>query len=272
MKYTQHFPASFLLLQQEGYLISSCLATGLTELRAANVHNKGAFYSALFNLSVGIERLLKSVVIMDHMLKNSLSAPSKKQLKRYGHDISELYDTAISIANNRNVQLPTRVKIGSLNQEILTLLSNFAQTTRFHNLDALNSAQTGEDPLAHWGKIILSILKQDVSVRQRNKILAQANMVAKEIDDTSITIMQGLDQLPISTEEALSLPGLHDQAVKHAVLRILTILLPVRELVSSLSHEAYSFGDAQAPFPQMQEFIEWLCDDRQYVLRKKKWP
>ena len=69
------FPPSYLLLQQEGYLISSSLTTGLTELRAAHVHNKGAFYTALFNLSVGFERLLKAIVIIDHMLDNGLAVP-----------------------------------------------------------------------------------------------------------------------------------------------------------------------------------------------------
>jgi len=69
------FPKSFVLLQQEGYLISSCLSMGLTELRSANVHNKGSFYSSLFNLSVGIERLLKAIVIIEHMLNKNLSVP-----------------------------------------------------------------------------------------------------------------------------------------------------------------------------------------------------
>ncbi len=95
MEYDHNFPPSFLLLQQEGHLISSCLTNGLTELRAANVHNKGAFYSALFNLSVGIERLLKAIVIIEHMLNNNLSVPNKRQLKRYGHNIVELYDTGV---------------------------------------------------------------------------------------------------------------------------------------------------------------------------------
>jgi len=271
MNYNLKSP-SFLLLQQEGHLISSCLATGLTELRSANVHNKGAFYSALFNLSVGMERLLKATIIIEHMLKNNLSVPTKKQLKGYGHNIVELYDECVSISKNRRVQLPIRSSLNSVNQDILKLLSEFAQTTRYHNLDALNGSQRKKDPLEHWGEIMMIILSQDVTERQRNKILAQANMVAKAIDDISITIMQGLDKRPLSTEEALALPGLHDQAVKYAVLRIISMISPIRDLISKLSHEAYGLGVSEPPFSQMQEFLEWVCDDRQYVLKKKKWP
>lgn len=236
------------------------------------MHNKGDFYSALFNLSVGIERLLKAIVIIDHMLKNSLSVPSKKQLQGYGHNIVDLYDSAVLIASNRNVKLPSCDALDNINQEILNLLSTFALTTRYHNLNALSSAYTAKDPLANWSEIIESILNQDVTEKQRTRILSQAGAVAKAIDSISITIMHGLNQRPLSTDEALALPSLHDQAAKYAVLRVLIILSPIRDLISTLSHKAYDIGVSVPPFPQMQEFLDWICDERKYVLRKKKWP
>ncbi|MDT8385196.1 MAG: hypothetical protein RRB22_12350 [Gammaproteobacteria bacterium] len=272
MNYNAQFPPSFHFLQQEAYLLRSCLTTGLTELRSANVHNKGAFYSALFNLSVGVERLLKAIVIMEHMLKNSLSVPTKKQLKGYGHNITDLYDECVKISNTYSGNLPSRNSLDNINQELIGLLSDFAQTTRYHNLDALSAQQSGKDPLEHWGEIILLILGQDVPEKQRNKILGEAKLIADAISAISITIMHGLDKQPLSTEEALALPGLHDQAVKFAVYRIICILSPLRDLISTLSHEAYDLGLAEPPFPQMQEFLDWVWDDRQYVLRKKKWP
>ena len=152
------FPSSFLLLQQEGYLISSCLGTGLTELRNAHVHNKGAFYTALLNLSIGIERLLKAIVIIDHMLNKSLSVPTKKQLKSYGHSIVCLYNTCETIGIKRQCPIPSHTHLNAINQDILLLISDFACTTRYHNLDALSSTQNSLDPLVHWGQIILAIL------------------------------------------------------------------------------------------------------------------
>lgn len=272
MTNTKIFPPSFLLLQQEGYLISSCLSIGLTELRTANVQNKGAFYSSLLNLSVGFERLLKAIIIIDHMLHNNLSVPTKKQLQAYGHNISELYDTCEKIATGRNTSLPSRMQLNKINQELLVLLSDFARTTRYHNLDALSSSHNGTDPLAHWGEIIFAILNQDVTQNQKQKIFAQANIVASAIDDMSTTLMHGLDKQPLSILEVFSLPGLHQQAVKYAVLRLVNILTPLRDLISLVSHEAYNLGLSVPPFPQMQQFLSWLWDDRQYVLRKKKWP
>ena len=206
------------------------------------------------------------------MLDNDLSVPTKKQLKNYGHNIVELYDECVKISASNSATLPARNLLNHIKQEILRLLSNFAQTTRYHNLDALSAQQAGKDPLEHWGEIILLILKQDVTQRQRDKVLGQARMVANAVDDISITIMPGLNKQPLTTEEALALPGLHDQAVKYAVLHLINMLSPMRDLISTLSHLAYCLGVSQPPFPQMQEFLAWIWADRQYVLRKKKWP
>jgi hypothetical protein len=265
------FSPSFLLLQQEGYLISSSLSTGLTELRAAHVHNKGAFYTALFNLSVGFERLLKSILIIDHMLDNGLAVPTKKQLQARGHNIADLYDECDRIGIKRQSHIPNRAQLDAIDQELLLLLSDFARVTRYHNLDALSTSQSGADPLAKWGQLIIAILGHDVPQMQKDKIFNQANVVATAIDDVSITLMHGLDQSPLTTAEALSLPGLHEQAVRFAVLRLVKILSPIRDLLAHVSHEAYGLGPVPA-FPQMHEFLHWLWDDRQYVLRKKRWP
>jgi hypothetical protein len=266
------FSAIFLLLEQEGFLISSCLGSGLTDLRSAHVHNKGAFYSSLFNLSIGIERLLKALVIIEHMATNNLSVPTKKQLKSYGHNIEELYDQCVTIADARGVAVPARNSLNPIQKEIISLLSDFAQTTRYHNLDALTPSHVGRDPLDHWGQIVTAILEKDVPKSQKEKILSQSNLVASAIDDITVTIMHGLDKTPLSTEEALALPGLHDQAAKYAVLQVVEMLAPLRELTSELSHLAYTLNTTEPVFPQMQEFIQWLWDDRQYVLRKKRWP
>lgn len=265
------FPPSFLLLQQEGYLISSTLSIGLTELRAAHIHNKGAFYTALLNLSVGFERLLKSIVIIDHMLENRLAVPTKKQLRARGHHIAELYDECERIGAKRNSSIPSRSKLDAIDQQLLLLLSDFALVTRYHNLDALSASQNGADPLARWGQLMIAILDHDVSQRQKDRILGRASVVATVIEDDTISLMHGLDQSPLTTADALALPGLHEQAVRFVVLRLVSILSPLRDLLAAVSREAYGLGQVPA-FPQMHEFLGWLWNDRQYVLRKKKWP
>lgn len=269
---TPQFPPSFVLLQQEGFLISSTLALGLTELRAAHVQNKGAFYSALLNLSVGFERLLKAIVIIDHMLKNKLSAPSKKELQRRGHNVSELCHECAKIAVERGEQPVEWASLDSIDQALLTLLSDFAKVTRYHNLDALSASQSGSDPLGEWGRIIIQILCEDATPREKDKVVAHGAFVSQAIDDMTTTIMHGLDQAPLDTFQALTLPGLHQCAVKYAVYRLVRIIARYREIIGALSTEAYSLRLDEPPFPQMNEFLKWAWEDRAYALRKKRWP
>ena len=139
-------------------------------------------------------------------MNNNLSAPSTNQLKGYGHNIIELYSTASSIATKRNVQFPIFGSLNAINQDLLRLLSDFAQTTRYHNLDSLSTNQAGKDPLRHWGEIILAILKQDVTEKQRHKILNQAGVISNLIEDNTIVLMHGLDQQPLSVVDSLALP------------------------------------------------------------------
>ena len=56
------------------------------------VHNMAAPYGSLFNLSIALEWLLKAILIMNFMVKNSLRMPSMAQLKGFGHDILGIYD------------------------------------------------------------------------------------------------------------------------------------------------------------------------------------
>jgi hypothetical protein len=266
------FPTSFLLLQQEGYLIRACLATGLTELRGAHVHNKGGFYAALFNLAVGTERMLKATIIIDHMLKNRLSVPTRRQLKDYGHDIHGLYNSCIAIASAEPRKLQPLTDLDANTREIVRLLSDFAQRTRYHNLDALSSSSNAKDPLAHWNEILLAILKSDVSSRRTKKIVATSAASASAMSDSTMTVMHGLDRQALTTEQALTLPHLHDEAIKYAVLYLMKFLSPIRDLISDLSHKGYTLGLPVPPFPQMQEFLDWISNDRAYVLRKRRWP
>lgn len=56
----------------------SSLLGGLTSLRNANIDEvyRGLFYSGLFELTTGFERLMKIVLILDHQLKNNLKNPT----------------------------------------------------------------------------------------------------------------------------------------------------------------------------------------------------
>jgi len=99
-------------------------------------------YRLFFNLSVGIERSLKAIVIIDHMLTNQLAVPNKNQLQGYGHNVVDLYDVCVTIGTTRRSVVPNRSQLDAIDQELLRLISDFARVTRYHNLDALDAQRT----------------------------------------------------------------------------------------------------------------------------------
>jgi hypothetical protein len=261
----------FVLLQQEGHLISSSLAAGLTKLRASNVHDKGSCYSSLFNLSIGIERLMKVVVIIDHMLVHDLSVPTRRELKARGHNIAELYDECKQVGDRYGRTVPSRDQLDPIDSLLLNLVSDFALGARYHNLDSLSSSQNNQDPLNRLNAILIKIFEQDVPVRRRDVIHMNARISSELLGDIAITIMHGLDQQSLTTSQALELPGIHIEAARHAVLRVIRLIIPIKGVVEKLDLRAYGSGSTPA-YPQMHEFIDWLWDDRAFVMRKKRWP
>lgn len=271
MSRSSNFPDSFILLQQEGHLIHTCLSDGLTKLRAAHVHNKGELYAALFNLSIGTERLLKAVLIMHHMLGNNLAVPTKSQLKGFGHNLINLYTTCAEISINERSYVPPLSTLQPITRDVLQLLSDFAQTTRYHNLDALSTSSTSIDPLRQFDEIVRSVLISDVPPRTVQKIIESRSKIAAALSDISMILAQGLDGSDLTLEQGFVFPALHEQAVRHLVLRVVQFLTPIKDIIDNLSRMGYNYGPVP-PFPQMHEFIEFLWDDRKYVLSKKKWP
>lgn len=272
MPASQHYTKSFILLQQEGHLFSSCLATGLTQLRRAHTGNKGEFYGALFNLSIGTERLLKSILIMDHMLTNYFSPPSRKQLKAYGHDLIDLYDACAEVSTRFKNNVPISNNLEPITLEILKLLSDFAESMRYHNLDALSNASPGIDPLKQIGSILKKILQTDGNPKIIQKIKNEGKIISKLLEEGSIVRAQGLEGQDMSLSEIYIEPNLHEHATKYAVLRITQLIDPLRELIRDISHQAQSSKTRLAEIPYMHEFLSWMSCEPRYTLNKKQWP
>jgi len=132
------FADSFVLLQQEGYLIRTSLAQGLTALRNANLSDKGQYYAAFFGLSIGIERLLKVILILDHTARNSLNAPPtsalKRQAGRTGHDLTALFVAAQALQSSRDPHPLAFMRPQTLEHDILTMLKSHDVTGLQHTL------------------------------------------------------------------------------------------------------------------------------------------
>lgn len=132
-------------LEQEAQLAQSLLTSGLQEIANADFYDysKGKFYGGAFQLSIGLERLFKLTVTLDHMLKNNFQAPTSKQLKFYGHNLIELYQQLITIHGREHDDVFLK---GTDEFNTIEILSEFAKGTRYYNLDRLHESSKDLSP------------------------------------------------------------------------------------------------------------------------------
>ncbi|MBK1644452.1 hypothetical protein CKO25_07245 [Thiocapsa imhoffii] len=136
-------------------LAQACLCNGLTALRRANLGDKkGLFYSAFFELSIGLERVLKLVLklvlILDHMARNQLVPPDSKTVEDYGHKLRALFDAAKAVCAARNVTALDGFQSDSLPIEILGFLDTFAHPGgRYSNINKLTGHRHQASGIRH---------------------------------------------------------------------------------------------------------------------------
>lgn len=133
---------------------ADALAAGLTSLRAANILERGRYYCGLHLVSIGLERLLKLILLLNYEDSHGNLPPDRKYLKDQGHRIVELMAAVRRINQERGFGVKETALDDTLAAVILNNLSDFATFARYHNLDSLCATPPPDDvePLARWGR------------------------------------------------------------------------------------------------------------------------
>lgn len=269
------FSTKFVLLQQEAYLARGSLSVGLTQLRNAAFPDKATFYSGFFNTAIALERVMKLIVVTDHMIRNSYTTPTKAQLKAYGHDLVSLYTSCVTAAATHGVNNVTMPQPLTPEREILEFFSEFATHARYYNLDALSTLpQNYAEPLARWERVLNSVLATDAPPSKVNELRAQASALHSVMKDSIHAIQHGMDGSLLPLEQVFSLPMMHSLATPYAMVRLFNILTPLLETVSKLGHIGF-YGSPRTSGPHvpvLSEFFVHFGGSAAEIRRKKRWP
>ncbi|PSU73293.1 hypothetical protein C9J22_04995 [Photobacterium phosphoreum] len=266
------FEEEYRLLSQEGHLTKSSLLAGLDSIRRANIDDQGRgfFYSGLFELSIGFERLMKIVVVLQHKLENDNLNPTNKQLRAYGHNILDLYKASCSIANKHNVEM----KSSDDQQQILEVLSLFGTGSRYYNLDQITESPRHEDPLKMWSEVINSHI-WGLKYSTRQKLEANAFRYTDKMNMASSWYPgRNIDGELMMMSEFHYLYHATEKANFHIVWTLVSLLSPFYSLLSKLSHELHNLAELQGvkqTVPYMYEFFSFFLAPKNLVLKRKKW-
>ena len=269
------FDPKFVLLQQEAYLAHGSLSAGFTALRNATFPNKANFYLGFFNTSIAFERIMKLIIITDHMLQNSFQPPNKVVLKRYGHDLVSLYGSCVSVATRMNISNVSVPASDSIENKILVFLSNFADGSRYHNLDSISSITNNRnDPLALWDEILKSILYSDVPKKKLNIELQKATQLSLLMACKVHAIQHGMDGKLLSTSQVFEFPAIHKLAVPYSMIRLFNLLTPLLKTLNELGQKGHyaSVSTASPSVPLFSDFFVHFGGTPSQIRKKKRWP
>lgn len=259
--------------------MQGCFKFSLSALRTGSSAERGPFYVAFFNYAIGLERLLKVLLLLDYWCRDR-RFPSNTELKQHGgrsgHDIEMLHTTVDGLFTRYGVERTKEFEPDDIDRELLRFLSDFAKSSRYFNLDTLAGTAKNADPLAAWEALLDDVYESDVPelkrVSNEEQLDAVVEMTEAHVIHIPSTSMGGEPQsyreLCQDHEKiALVLPEMSWRLVKNLV-PLKDLLIAVRERVHE--DDAQRSSDASVPF--MEEFLDFVCGDKQVILTSEDWP
>ena len=152
-------------IRQEAMLVRQLIGAGATAIGQANYANKkGEYYRAFFELSVGMERLAKLILVVDYALTHAGKLPDEKHVRQFGHDLKSLFAVVEQVSTTRALKLDYPRPSDAVATAIIENLDAFADAKRgrYANFGALANPQTAQhEPIAKWWTGVAEAILQD---------------------------------------------------------------------------------------------------------------
>jgi len=267
------FSETFVALLKEAQFTKEMLGSGATQIRNANYATKGIYFQSFTSLSTGLERIGKLCLMLDYYLDTHGQFPDVIYLKNeIGHNISLIYSKSLRVIQKRSVSLEYLPDLsGEIHQNVLSILSTFAQGDRYSNIDLLARNPRRSDPVANWfEKVDQLLFDRHVTVNKKARI--EANALAADRLLGSFTRVRHLSET--NSEITNVYDGSYRTGMQLAVapLRQLFVLQILRfwvELSWHLEHQARRAGSEDIPF--LGEIFAPFYNSDSYFRTRKTW-
>lgn len=272
------FSRTFTLLQQEGHLARTSLLSGIDLLLKANLDERkvGNFYSAFFQLTIGLERILKLVIITNHMLENNYKPPTDDELrKKYGHNLKTTYLYALSVRNKWGHEKVSIPATNSIEDKTLNFLEKFANKARYYNLRELNNTTADHGPLGEWYAICKKVAEADIGYAKLEKA---AQQIMHQLDQAGLVGYSprlGFDGHPMTLFDDYWRMHLIQKTAPHLVWKIVQFIRPLYNALNYIAHEAMEFEEKNQlklpVIPHLYEFFVFSLATKPDTMRRKAW-
>lgn len=248
------------LISKEAGLAATCLEQGLTALRKANFAQKWNYYQAFFLLSIGVERLLKLTIITWYRVEEN-KLPTNGELKSYGHNIENMYFKLLEKIDPNN----KFIEKDSLYISILQFLTEYAKTSRYHNLDRLSGVESSIDPIHQWHVIQKEILSRHANIKPISN--GEKYIINQMSSFASVMHTDEADE-PINDLLYFYLEGKNIDLVQgYSVFYVFQVISHMSKLLLQISNKVYMMPDIKEFFPQFM----FDSMNKAEIIRKKDW-
>lgn len=258
-------------MAQEGHLASSSLLSGFEALAKIDYDRQGTVYNTLFALSVGLERMMKIAVVLDHKATHDLANPTDKQLRALGHSITDLYATVRSAGEARGIKDGWCTE-GSDHHDMLAALAEFAVASRYYNFDQLTKGTEKLDPLIRWFRVHLDIAETVLPNWRLERFMSRARTFCEDRG------YLGWEWGPLGRIE-LTIDVNYQVVIAnatrgHCVWTIIQIIRPIYRLIDRLTDDVQQMETTKgvaSTVPYMTEFFPFCLASREAAIRRKAW-
>ncbi|MGG7670860.1 hypothetical protein [Pseudomonas sp. WC2] len=272
------FSRTFTLLQQEGHLARASLLLGMDLLLKSNLDERsiGNFYSAFFQLTIGFERILKLIVIANHMLENNYNSLTDGELrKKYGHNIKTTYLHVLSMRDKWDADSSIPPCSGSVDDNILDFLEKFANKARYYNLSELNNITADRGPLGDWYSICKKVAYTEIGLVKLNK---DSERVMHQMDQAGLVGYSArfdFDGHPMTLFDDYWRMHLIRKVAPHLVWKLVQFITPLYEIFRYIAYEAMCYENSKKlklpVIPHLYEFFVFSLSTKRDALRRKTW-
>jgi hypothetical protein len=259
-------------LLREGAIAAQLIGSGITTLRRAASARPGLLVSAFFNLSIGLERIGKLVVVMDHYVASRWKFPDDSKLRGLHHDLEAVFAAVREISTRRfHSSLQSPVPNDPIHQAILFTLSEFARITRYQNLDYLANGKGAAktNPETQWFEMVGQlILKKHYRSKQAEFDEHRADVMHTWLGGKSTALSLGPNGKFMRTVKQTALHAQQaDFIQRYAQFYSLQLVRFFAETLAALQQLAHYAKRDEIPWFS-EQFAFFLNDDAYFKSRK----
>lgn len=261
-------------LQREAQLSAEQIAIGMTVLGRANHAQPGLYSQAFFGLSIGLERLCKLIIIANHAINNRGNYPDNKVLRSVSHSVEKGIVHCREIANSVSATRRYAAEPDTqIHQAIVAILTDFADKTRYYNLDFITGAAgQSTDPIkAWWEKVAGPICIRHYSERRQRKNAENTALLMSIFGENSTVLHFAEDGTMIQdVQEFFGRAGPTAVVQKYGRLYTLQIVRWLATILYELSRSG-AYDHRIEALLGLHDHFGIFCNDDSYLRRRKTW-